>query len=111
MKQFLSLVFFSIFIITSLSGQIVIDWTEIPQDIGTQFTHNGVDSVMVDLISSGGPHAWDFTTQAMGPQNTDAVVLPKASTPFGDSFPSSNLVYRITEDTDTLYEYLQVPWI
>lgn len=101
-------VFVLIFTIGSLFGQIVIDWTEIPQDLGTEFTHNGVDSVSVDLLSSGGPHAWQFTAQPTGPQNTEALVVPKASTPFGDSVPASNLVYRITEDSDTIYEYLEI---
>jgi hypothetical protein len=108
MKCVILILVFSVFVVTLLYGQIVIDWTEIPQDLGTQFSHNGVDTVTVDLIGSGGPHAWQFTAQPPGSQNVDALVVPKASTPFGDSFPNSNLVYMITEGSDTLYEYLEL---
>jgi hypothetical protein len=82
----------------------VIDWTEIPQEIGTEMTHNGVDSVTVNLGSQGGPQTWHFL-QPMGAQYTDAEILPRASTPFGDSFPNSNLALEITEDGDTVYTY------
>ena len=51
MKKLIGAALFAFFFTVSLSAQIVIDWTEIPQDIGTQFTHNGVDSVAVDLLS------------------------------------------------------------
>ena len=41
-------------IISPLFGQIIIDWTEVPQAIGVEFTHNGVDSVDVTLGPGGG---------------------------------------------------------
>jgi len=91
-----------------LFGQIVIDWTEIPQDIGIMFTHNGAESVTVNLGIAGGPQNWDFTGQPMGSQNTDALIVPRTSTPFGDSFPNSNLVLQIIEPGYTAYAYGQI---
>ena len=94
--------------ITPLVGQIEIDWTEVPQDIGIQFTHNGAEDVTVDLGQTGGPQTWDFSAQPMGSQYTDALVVPRESTPFGDSFPNSNLVLEITEGSDIGYAYGQL---
>jgi hypothetical protein len=105
MKSLISIVLLSIFTIAPLTGQIIIDWTEIPQNTGIRFTHNGVDSVTVNLGSQGGPHTWQFVSQPTGEQDTDALIVPKNSTPFGDSFPGSNLVYMIYEDADTIYAY------
>jgi len=92
----------------SLHAQIEIEWTEVPQDIGITFTHNGAESVAVSLGSPGGPHNWNFTAQPMGSQNTDALIVPRTSTPFGDSFPSSNLVLQITENGYVAYAYGQI---
>lgn len=91
-----------------LFGQIEIDWTEVPQDIGIQFTHNGAESVSVDFGSQGGPQTWNFTSQPMGSQYTDALIVPRMSTPYGDSFPNSNLVLEITQNSDTGYAYGQI---
>jgi hypothetical protein len=91
-----------------LSGQIMIDWTEVPQDIGIEFTHNGIGDVSVDLGITGGPQTWSFSTQPMGTQNTHALIVPRTSTPFGDSFPNSNLVLQITDDGDTAFAYGQL---
>ena len=103
-----SILAIAVFLIRPLCAQIEIDWTEVPQDIGITFTHNGAESVTVNLGSPGGPHNWDFTAQPMGSQNTDALIVPRASTPFGDSFPSSNLVLQITEDGYVAYAYGQI---
>ena len=97
-----------VFSINSLHGQIVIDWTEVPQDIGIEFVHNGISDVAVDLGATGGPQAWSFSNQPMGSQNTHALIVPRTSTPFGDSFPDANLVLQITEDGDTAYAYGQI---
>ncbi len=86
-------------------GQIQIDWTEIPQDIGTHWIHNGKDTITVNLGSTGGPQTWNFTTQPMGPDDTDVIIVSKSSTPFPDSFPNANLVHMIYQDSDTMYSY------
>ena len=91
-----------------LFGQIQIDWTEVPQDIGITFTHNGAESITVNLGSPGGPQTWNFTAQPMGSQNTNSHIVPRASTPFGDSFPNSNLVLEITEGSIVTYAYGQI---
>jgi hypothetical protein len=104
----LRLVVLVVFFVTPLVGQIEIDWTEVPQDIGIQFTHNGAEDVTVDLGQSGGPQTWDFSAQPMGSQYTDALIVPRESTPFGDSFPNSNLVLEITEGSDIGYAYGQI---
>ena len=93
---------------TPLLGQIEIDWTEVPQDIGIEFTHNGAESVTVNLGQSGGPQTWNFSAQPMGAQYTDALIVPRVSTPFGDSFPNSNLVLEITEGSDVGYAYGEI---
>lgn len=95
-------------LVALLFGQIEIDWTEVPQDIDIQFTHNGAESVSVDLGSQGGPQTWNFTLQPMGPQNTNTLIVPRVSTPYGDSFPNSNLVLEITQNSDTGYAYGQI---
>lgn len=87
-----------------LFGQIVIDWTEVPQAIGVEFTHNGADSVDVMLGPGGGPYVW-YLTHPVGAQNTNSLIVPRAATPFADSFPAANLVLEVTEDTDTVYAY------
>jgi len=94
--------------VNSLRGQIVIDWTEIPQNIGVEFVHNGVSDVTVELGITGGPQTWSFSDQPMGSQNTHALIVPRTSTPFGDSFPDANLVLQITQDSDTAYAYGQI---
>jgi len=91
-----------------LAGQIVIDWTEVPQDIGVGFIHNGASDVTVELGTTGGPQTWSFSNQPMGTQNTHVLIVTRTSTPFGDSFPSSNLVLQITDDGDTAYAYGQI---
>ncbi|NOR18349.1 T9SS type A sorting domain-containing protein [candidate division WOR-3 bacterium] len=91
--------------IIPLYSQIVIDWTEIPQNIGTHWTDNGNDSVTVDLGSTGGPQTWYFISQPMGPENTDAIIVPISSTPFADSFPNANVASKIYSDGDTVYCY------
>jgi hypothetical protein len=93
---------------TLLLGQIVIDWTEIPHDIGIEFTHNGVESVTVNVGSPGGPCSWAFTTQPSGVQNASTAIVPRESTPYGDSFPTANLVLQITEDGSVAYAYSQI---
>jgi hypothetical protein len=98
----------TIAIAVPLFGQITVDWTEVPQDIGTEFVHNGVSDVTVELGVSGGPQTWSFSNQPMGSQNTHALIVPRTSTPFGDSFPDANLVLQITEDGDTVYAYGQI---
>jgi hypothetical protein len=95
-------------LVALLFGQIEIDWTEVPQDIGIQFTHNGTENVTVDLGSQGGPQTWNFTSQPMGSQNTNSMIVPRMSTPYGDSFPNSNLVLEITQNSDTGYAYGQI---
>lgn len=90
--------------INPLIGQIIIDWTEVPQAIGVEFTHNGADSVDVIIGPAGGPYEWYFM-QPVGPQNTNSLIVPRTATPYGDSFPMANLVLEITEDTDTVYAY------
>ncbi|MGB7055440.1 MAG: T9SS type A sorting domain-containing protein [bacterium] len=108
MQLWKSVLFMLILVVVPLFGQIEIDWTEVPQDIGIMFTHNGAESVTVSLGSPGGPQAWSFTSQPMGSQNTDALIVPGTSTPFGDSFPNSNLVLEITENGYVVYAYGQI---
>ncbi len=91
-------------IVFPLFGQIIIDWTEVPQVIGVEFTHNGADSVDVTLGPGGGPYEWYFM-QPVGAQNTNSLIVPRTATPFGDSFPTANLVLEISEDADTVYAY------
>jgi hypothetical protein len=94
--------------INYLPAQIVIDWTEIPQTIGTTWTKNIRYNTTVNLGSTGGPQVWNFTSQPLGTENCQGVIVPKASTPFPDSFPNANLVYGSYEDGDTSYLYMEL---
>jgi hypothetical protein len=97
-----------VFVAYPLFAQIVIDWTEIPHVIGTTWTKNNKDSVVVDLGSTGGPQTWVFTSQPMGTDSSIQLIVPVSSTPFADSFPDANLVYRSPADSDTVYEYYKL---
>jgi len=109
MKPLRLLVVLMLFVvIVPLYSQIVIDWTEIPHFIGTEWTKNGKDSVSVDLGSTGGPQTWDFTSQPMGSESEDLFIVPVSSTPFADSFPNANLVYMSFADSDTGYQYYEL---
>ncbi|MGB3340907.1 MAG: FlgD immunoglobulin-like domain containing protein [bacterium] len=88
-----------------LFAQITIDWTEVPQIIGTSWTININNAVTVDLGSQGGPQTWNFTSQPMGTDSAVLFVVPVLSTPFADSFPDANLIYKSGEDGDTAYQY------
>ncbi|TET47207.1 T9SS type A sorting domain-containing protein [candidate division TA06 bacterium] len=91
-----------------LSAQIVIDWTEIPHDVGTQWSVNIKYDVTVGLGSQGGPHIWNFTSQPMGTDTVNFRIVSKGTTPFADTFPNANLVYKSTEDIDTIYQYMEL---
>ena len=87
------------------SAQIVIDWTELPQTVGTAWTKNIADDVTVNLGSTGGGQTWTYTSQPMGSDSGSAAIVNKSSTPFADSFPSANLVYLTLADGDAMYLY------
>lgn len=109
MKLLRSMVLLMLFVvIVPLYSQIVIDWTEVPHYIGTEWTKNGKDSVNVDLGSTGGPQTWNFTSQPMGTESEDLFIVPVSSTPFVDSFPDANLVYMSFADSDTVYQYYEL---
>jgi hypothetical protein len=91
-----------------LSGQIVIDWDEIPHEINTRWTKNIKDTAVVNLGSSGGPQNWDFTSQPMGNDSCVNFIVPISQTPWYDSFPNANLVYGSSEGLDTAYLYMQL---
>ena len=86
-------------------GQIIVDWTEIPHSIGTQWVKNTRATVTVDLGTTGGPQTWSFTTQPMGPENDTIVIVTPSSSPFIDSFTNVNLVYMQQELTDIVYQH------
>ncbi len=89
----------------NLSGQIVIDWNEIPHDVGTQWIKNSAVNVTVDLKTTGGPQTWDFTSQAMGSEYGYATIVEPSTNAYIDSFPGANLVYCSPADSDTVYQY------
>lgn len=86
-------------------GQIIVDWTEIPHTIGTQWVKNTRPSVTVDLGTTGGPQTWSFTAQPMGPENDTIVIVTPSSSPFIDSFTNVNLVYMQQELPDVVYQH------
>ena len=109
MKLVVSVLVVVVFItISSLSAQIVIDWTEIPQDIGTEWISNSKDTVTVDLGSTGGGQTWDFTTQPMGEDSNLTIIVSVSSTPFADSFPTANVAYETPVDNDTIIYYSEL---
>lgn len=92
-------------------GQIVIDNTEIPHQIGIHYRENTNDSIPIDIGPSGGPHVWDFTSQPMGEDSVLYTIVDKNTTPYADSFPAANVVWLIAPfdtaaDTMIFYERL-----
>jgi serine protease AprX len=87
---------------------IVVDWTEIPQFIDTEWLINSSNDVSVDLGSTGGPQNWNFTAQPMGSDSCHVRIVSKTSTPFADSFPEANLVYKAVHNSDTSYQYQEL---
>jgi hypothetical protein len=92
----------------SLSGQIVIDWDEIPHQVGTQLIKNSKDSVTVNLGTTGGPQTWNFTSQPMGSEYSYLTLVEPASTPYIDSFPGANVVYCSPAGSDTVFQYYKL---
>jgi hypothetical protein len=94
------------FLSINLFGQIVIESSEIPHEVGIQWVKNStIGAIEVDLGTTGGPQTWDFTSQTMGSDNSTLTIVNPASTPFIDSFPGANLVYSSPSDSDTVYQY------
>ena len=89
----------------SLLGQIVIDWDEIPHNVGDQWTTNSAHNVTVALGTTGGPHTWNFTSQPMGAENSYLTIVNPTSSPYIDSFPGANLVFCSPAGSDTVYQY------
>jgi hypothetical protein len=89
----------------SLFGQIVIDWNEIPHNVGTQWIKNSAIDVTVSLGTTGGPQTWDFTSQPMGGEFSYATIVEPSASAYQDSFPSANLVYCSPGGSDTVYQY------
>lgn len=103
LKTFIILIYF---LSINLFGQIVIESSEIPHEAGIQWVKNSaIGAIEVDLGTTGGPQTWDFTSQTMGAENSYLTIVDPASTPYTDSFPSANLVYRSPSDSDTVYQY------
>ncbi len=95
----------SIIFTFGLSGQIVIDWNEVPHNVGDLWTKNNVDTVTVDLGTTGGPQTWDFTSQPLGGENSFTIITEPSVNPYADSFPDANLVYCSPAGSDTVYQY------
>jgi hypothetical protein len=105
MKLLKLYIILSFMLVSSLFGQIVIDWNEIPHNVGTQWIKNSAVNVTVDLKTTGGPQTWDFTSQAMGSEFGYATIVEPSANTYIDSFPGANLVYCSPADSDTVYQY------
>ncbi len=89
-------------------GQILIDWTEIPNEADTRWVKNIAYEQTVSLGSAGGPHTWAFTSQPMGSDSCVNIIKSCWQTPYWDSFPSANLCYASIEGPDTAYLYMHL---
>ncbi|MBN1695675.1 T9SS type A sorting domain-containing protein [candidate division WOR-3 bacterium] len=103
LKLYIIISLFVIFF--NLSAQIVIESDEIPHEVGIHWIKNSSIEVNVNLGTTGGPQTWDFTSQPMGAENSYLTIVDPASSPYIDSLPSANLVYRSPSDSDTVYQY------
>jgi len=95
-------------LIAPVFGQIIIDWTEIPNEANTRWSKNIAYEATVSLGSSGGPQTWTFTTQPMGPDSCVNLIKSCWQTPYWDTFPSANLCYASIEEGDTAYLYMHL---
>ncbi|MDD2889801.1 MAG: T9SS type A sorting domain-containing protein [bacterium] len=109
MKKVIVIASLVISISSAVFAQIVVDSSDIVQAIGTTTIINGIDSVTINLGTTGGPQVWDFTTQPMGNNNTQNSIVNANATPFNDSFPTSNITYQkikyADSSADTSYQY------
>lgn len=93
-----------IFIASISYGQIDITWDEIPQEVGVHMIYEICDTVVIDLGTPGGGKTWNFTSQVTDGYLEEWIV-DGAGTPFIDSFPTANLVYKSLDAADTNYIY------
>lgn len=106
MKSLKLYIIISIFFISfNLLAQIVIESNEIPHEVGIHWVKNSSIGVNVNLGATGGPQTWDFTSQPMGAENSYLTIVDPAFSPYTDSFPNANLVYRSPSDSDTVYQF------
>ena len=93
-------------LVAPVFGQIVIDWTEMPNEAGTRWVKNIAYETTVSLGSSGGPQTWTFTSQPMGPDSCANIIVNCWNTPYWDTFPSANLCYLSVEGPDSAFLYM-----
>lgn len=87
------------------TAQPVMDWTEFPSSIGTNWWNfNG--SYDFGFPLPGSP-PWDFST---GPtaDTTVATIIDKSDAPFADSFPSADIALREVSASDTTYAFVSI---
>lgn len=96
-----------IFIASISYGQIAITWDEIPQEVGVHMIYEICDTVVIDLGTPGGGKTWNFTSQVTDGYLEEWIV-DGAGTPFIDSFPTANLVYKSPYGADTEYRYKEL---
>jgi len=88
---------------TIMWGQPTINIAE-NYTIGTVLKFQSCDSSGVYAGSSGANQTWDFSSLSALPDTiTERMVLP-SSTPFGNSFPSSNLAKKLPDNKYAYYD-------
>ncbi len=94
-----------------LHAQITITSSDILKPIGYTFAQEQTEfgAHPVNLGTPGGPQTWNFTSYNT-PLLTESEVVDRTDTPFGNEFPSSNLVLRVNEEGEVgdAYQYMRV---
>lgn len=88
----------------------IINSADLPSTVGTKIVtrYTVIDTVDVNLGTTGGPQTWDFT-EYNTPESFIQYIVDKATTPFADSFPTANLATLYSYSLDSsiyFYSYL-----
>lgn len=104
-KIFLVFIVF-IFFSKNLFSQITINSSDIDTTIGYSQMFKWNDTIAVNLGSSGENQVWDFSSLNLS-RTQKQTVVDKNSTPFGNTFPTSNYALKqiSIEQQDTSYEF------
>lgn len=109
MKTALSVVFF-VSICASLTGQIAIDYADVPMTAGLSWRTYYSDQVNVNVGNQGGPQTWNFTSAVSSDFDYHELIVPSTAPAF-TRFPSSNKVEFIQDEqggSDSMFIYFEI---
>ncbi len=93
-----NLLLVALFVASTVSAQITITSSGIPQNIGDWVVSTADSVSILNVGHEGGPQHWEF--QLVNPSRSETTyVRPVGDSPVLDSFPSTNLLYSTVFDT------------